>query len=180
MWGFSLWVWFASMEMSVVFILQYLNVVYHIDWFVDVESSLHPCDSSLWSWCMILSMCCCMCFQPVSRDSQEVSPSHYILGHLSNLCDHPSCSSQWLSICQDSPVSQSGGVISVQDAGWLGAALSGSSWERCSQTPSRINWETGIATCSLGNQPWCAAQPWRCFSTCLRTTSFFTTVLADS
>ena len=29
-----------------VFILQFINVIYHIDWFVNVEESLHPWDKS--------------------------------------------------------------------------------------------------------------------------------------
>ena len=29
-----------------VFILQFVDVVYHTDWFVDTEKSLHPCDKS--------------------------------------------------------------------------------------------------------------------------------------
>ena len=29
-----------------VFIFQFVNVVYHIDWFVDVEESLHPWDKA--------------------------------------------------------------------------------------------------------------------------------------
>ena len=29
-----------------VFILQFVDVVYHIDWFVNVETSLHPWDES--------------------------------------------------------------------------------------------------------------------------------------
>ena len=27
-----------------IFIFQFVNVVYHIDWFVDIEESLHPWD----------------------------------------------------------------------------------------------------------------------------------------
>ena len=29
-----------------VFIFQFVNVVYYIDWFVDVEESLHPWDKA--------------------------------------------------------------------------------------------------------------------------------------
>ena len=36
-----------------VFILQFVDVVYHTDWFADVEKSLHPWDESYLSWCMI-------------------------------------------------------------------------------------------------------------------------------
>ena len=37
-----------------VCILQFVKVVYYIDWFVDIESSLHTWGKSQWSWCMIL------------------------------------------------------------------------------------------------------------------------------
>ena len=36
----------ASIEMIVVFILQFVDVVYHIDRFADVEKSWHPWDES--------------------------------------------------------------------------------------------------------------------------------------
>ena len=29
-----------------VFILQFVNVVYHTDWFTDIKESLHPWDKS--------------------------------------------------------------------------------------------------------------------------------------
>ena len=29
-----------------IFILQFVNVVYHIDWFVNTEESLHPWDKA--------------------------------------------------------------------------------------------------------------------------------------
>ena len=41
-----------------VFIFQFVNVVYHIDWFVNIEESLHP----TWSWCMIFFVCCWILF----------------------------------------------------------------------------------------------------------------------
>ena len=31
---------------QVAFILQFINVVYHIDWFGYIEESLHPCDKA--------------------------------------------------------------------------------------------------------------------------------------
>ena len=31
-----------------VFIFQFVNMVYHIDWFVNTEESLHPCDKAHW------------------------------------------------------------------------------------------------------------------------------------
>ena len=30
-----------------VFIFQFVNVVYHINWFVDIKESLHPWDKAL-------------------------------------------------------------------------------------------------------------------------------------
>ena len=45
-----------------VFILQYVNMVYHIDWFVYIEESLHTWVNLTWSWCMILLMCCWILF----------------------------------------------------------------------------------------------------------------------
>ena len=29
-----------------IFILQFVNVMYHIDWYVDIEPTLHPLDKS--------------------------------------------------------------------------------------------------------------------------------------
>ena len=36
----------ASSEMIMMFILCCINVVYHVDWFVDIKSSLHPWNKS--------------------------------------------------------------------------------------------------------------------------------------
>ena len=41
-----------------VFILQFVNVVYHIDWFSDIETSCIPRMNPTWSWCMIFLMYC--------------------------------------------------------------------------------------------------------------------------
>ena len=38
------------------FIVQFVDVVYHIDWFADVEKSLHSWDDPTWSWCKIFLM----------------------------------------------------------------------------------------------------------------------------
>ena len=35
-----------------VFIFQFVNVVYHIDWFVNIEESLHP-----WNIANLVMMC---------------------------------------------------------------------------------------------------------------------------
>ena len=42
----------------VVFIFQFVSVVYYIDWFADIEESMHPWIKPTWSWCMIFLMCC--------------------------------------------------------------------------------------------------------------------------
>ena len=48
----------AFIEMIImVFIFQFINIVYHIDWFTNVEESLHPWEKPTWSWCMILLVC---------------------------------------------------------------------------------------------------------------------------
>lgn len=46
-----------SIEINFLF-LQFVNVVYHINWFGYIEASLHPRNTSHWSWYMILFMCC--------------------------------------------------------------------------------------------------------------------------
>ena len=44
----------ASIEMIIwLLFFNLLMVVHHIDWFADVEKSLHPWDEATWSWCMI-------------------------------------------------------------------------------------------------------------------------------
>ena len=35
-----------------IFIFQFVNVIYHIAWFEDIESPLHPWSKSTWLWCM--------------------------------------------------------------------------------------------------------------------------------
>ena len=42
-----------------VFVFQFVNVVYYIDWFADIEGCKGiPGIKSTWSWCMIFLMCC--------------------------------------------------------------------------------------------------------------------------
>ena len=48
-----------------VFIIQFVNVVYHTDWFENIEKSLHPGTNPIWSWCMILLMYCWIQFASV-------------------------------------------------------------------------------------------------------------------
>ena len=45
-----------------VFIFQFVNVVYYIDWFVDIKESSHPGLKPTWSWCMIFLICCWILF----------------------------------------------------------------------------------------------------------------------
>ena len=52
-------------EDHVIFILRFINVVYHIDWFVEIQPSLHPWINPTWSWCMILLMCCWILFASI-------------------------------------------------------------------------------------------------------------------
>jgi len=40
-----------------VFILQFVNMVYHIDWFVNIKESFYPWDKPTWSSCMIFLIC---------------------------------------------------------------------------------------------------------------------------
>ena len=40
-----------------VFIFQFVDMVYHIDWFADIKEFLHPWINPTWSWCMILLKC---------------------------------------------------------------------------------------------------------------------------
>ena len=48
-----------------IFIIQFVNVVYHIDWFANIEYSLHPRIKPTWSWCMIFSICCWILFASI-------------------------------------------------------------------------------------------------------------------
>ena len=45
-------------DYHIVFILQFVNVVYHIDWFAYTEEFLHHWEKSTWSWFMILLRGC--------------------------------------------------------------------------------------------------------------------------
>ena len=47
-------IWFFLDYM--VFILQFVNVVCHIDWFVDLKNLCIPGINPTWSWCMIFLM----------------------------------------------------------------------------------------------------------------------------
>ena len=44
------------------FIFQFFNGIYHIDWFANVEESLHPWDKAHLVWCMIFLICCWLLF----------------------------------------------------------------------------------------------------------------------
>ena len=45
-----------------VFIFQFVNVVYYIDWFVNIEEPCNPEIKTTWSWCMIFLICCRILF----------------------------------------------------------------------------------------------------------------------
>ena len=45
-----------------VFIFQFVNAIYHIDWFANIEESLHPWDKPTWSWCLTFWICCWILF----------------------------------------------------------------------------------------------------------------------
>ena len=50
-------------EYHIIFILKFVNIMYHIDWFTYTEESLHiPVINITWSWCMILLICCWILF----------------------------------------------------------------------------------------------------------------------
>ena len=51
----------------IIFIHQFVNVMYHIDWFAYIELN-HPCIpgiNSTWSWCIILFMYCWIQFADI-------------------------------------------------------------------------------------------------------------------
>ena len=48
-----------------IFIIHFVNVVNHIDWFTDVESSLHPWNKSHLIMVVILSMYCLVKFSSI-------------------------------------------------------------------------------------------------------------------
>ena len=43
-------------------IFQFVKVVYHIDWFANIEEFLHPWVKPIWSWYMIFLICCWILF----------------------------------------------------------------------------------------------------------------------
>ena len=45
-----------------IFIFQFVDKVYHIDWFTYIEKSCIPEISPSWSWCMSFLMCCWILF----------------------------------------------------------------------------------------------------------------------
>ena len=46
------------LRLSYGFVIQFVNLVYHIDWFAYIEESLHPWNKPSWSLCMNFLMCC--------------------------------------------------------------------------------------------------------------------------
>ena len=45
-----------------VFIRPFVNALYHTNWFVDIEKSLHLWDNPTWSWCIVLLDSVCWYF----------------------------------------------------------------------------------------------------------------------
>ena len=45
-----------------VFIFQFVNLVYYVDWFADIKNPCIPGIKSTWSWCMIFLICCWILF----------------------------------------------------------------------------------------------------------------------
>ena len=45
------------LEDYMIFILQFVNTVYHIDWFCVLKNPCIPDINFTWSWCLILLMC---------------------------------------------------------------------------------------------------------------------------
>ena len=52
-------------DYHVVFIFQFVNMVYHIDWFAYIEESLPSWKNPAWSWCMSFVMCCWILFAKI-------------------------------------------------------------------------------------------------------------------
>ena len=45
-------------DYHMMFIFQFVNMVYHTDWFEYIENSCIPWINPTWSWCVIFLMCC--------------------------------------------------------------------------------------------------------------------------
>ena len=61
---------FIYWDYHMVFIFQFVNMVYHIDWFAYIEESLHKCKidpgiNTTWSWCVSFLMCCWILFAKI-------------------------------------------------------------------------------------------------------------------
>ena len=52
-------------DYHMVFIFQFVNMVYHMDWFVYTDESLHPGIKPTWPWCMSFLMCCWILFAKI-------------------------------------------------------------------------------------------------------------------
>ena len=58
-----------------VFMFQFVNVVYHIDWFAKIEESCILGIKLTWSWCMIFLICCCILFARICWGFLYLCPS---------------------------------------------------------------------------------------------------------
>ena len=52
-------------DYHMVFIFQFVNIVYHIDWFAYIKNSCIPGINPTWSWCMSFLMCCWILFSKI-------------------------------------------------------------------------------------------------------------------
>ena len=56
--NFSKSLFYIYWDDHIIFILQFVDVVYHTDWCADIENPCIPGINPTWSWCMIISMYC--------------------------------------------------------------------------------------------------------------------------
>ena len=52
-------------DYHMVFTFQFVNMVYHIDWFAYIEESLHSWNKPTWSWCMRFLTYCWILFAKI-------------------------------------------------------------------------------------------------------------------
>ena len=61
-WSFIPVLFLYLLKLSCDFYLFLKNVVYHNDWFLNIEASLHSWNKTTWPWCMILCKYCWIMF----------------------------------------------------------------------------------------------------------------------
>ena len=70
---------FTSVEMVMCFCLSFINVVYHLDWFVYVETYLSPGINLISSWCVIFCMYYWIWFANILRFLHLYSPKNWFV-----------------------------------------------------------------------------------------------------